>query len=233
MKSVAIISQKGGSGKSTLAFHLAVASSQERDTAVIDLDPQASAASWADHREAGTPPVLSAHSSRLPFVMKEVEQAEGPQESLVILDTAPHADRVALDAAKAADLVLIPARTTIFDIEPCLRTCELIATTKTPQFVVLNGVAAVGGSEADDAARVIEAQGFAVAPVHLVNRVAYARSLMVGQVAQEFRPNDKAAKEVAALHTFVCTHLYASRKETRTDGRKVKLRRGASQEEAR
>ena len=118
MKTVAIISQKGGSGKSTLALHLAVASSRERDTAVIDLDPQASAASWADRREAGTPPVLSAHSSRLPFVMKEVEQAEGPQGSLVILDTAPHADRVALDAAKAADLVLIPARATIFDIEP-------------------------------------------------------------------------------------------------------------------
>ena len=39
MKTVAIISQKGGSGKSTLALHLAVASSQERDTAVIDLDP--------------------------------------------------------------------------------------------------------------------------------------------------------------------------------------------------
>ena len=76
-------------------------------------------------------------------------------------------------------------------------------------------------------ARAIEAQGFAVAPVRLVNRVAYARSLMVGQVAQEFRPNDKAAKEAAALHTFVCTHLYASRKETRTDGRKAKLRRGA------
>ena len=131
MKTVAIISQKGGSGKSTLALHLAVASSRERDTAVIDLDPQASAASWADRREAGTPPVLSAHSSRLLFAMKEVEQAEGPQGSLVILDTAPHADRVALDAAKAADLVLIPARTTIFDIEPCLRTCELIATTKT------------------------------------------------------------------------------------------------------
>ena len=226
MKTVAIISQKGGSGKSTLALHLAVASSQERDTAVIDLDPQASAASWADRREAGTPPVLSAHSSRLPFVMKEVEQAEGPQGSLVILDTAPHADRGALDAAKAADLVLIPARTTIFDIEPCLRTCELIATTPTPQFVVLNGVAAVG-SEADDAARAIEAQGFAVAPVRLVNRVAYARSLMVGQVAQEFRPNDKAAKEAAALHTFVCTHLYTSRKEIGTDGRKAKLRRGA------
>ena len=120
MKTVAIISQKGGSGKSTLALHLAVASSRERDTAVIDLDPQASAASWADRREAGTPPVLSAHSSRLPFVMKKVEQAEGPQGSLVILDTAPHADRVALDAAKAADLVLIPARATIFDIEPCL-----------------------------------------------------------------------------------------------------------------
>ena len=181
MKTVAIISQKGGSGKSTLALHLAVASSQERDTAVIDLDPQASAASWADRREAGTPPVLSAHSSRLPFVMKEVEQAEGPQGSLVILDTAPHADRVALDAAKAADLVLIPART-------------------------------------------IEAQGLAVAPVRLVNRVAYARSLMVGQVAQEFSPERQGREgDRCPAHLRVYTPVRFSKGDT-TDGRKAKLR---------
>ena len=45
MKTIAIISQKGGAGKTTLALHLATSSALKgRNTAIIDLDPQASAA---------------------------------------------------------------------------------------------------------------------------------------------------------------------------------------------
>ena len=47
MKTIAILSQKGGAGKTTLAVHLAVAAERDgKTTALIDLDPQASAASW-------------------------------------------------------------------------------------------------------------------------------------------------------------------------------------------
>ena len=64
MNTIAIISQKGGAGKTTVALHLAVSSTRAgRNTAIIDLDPQASA-SWGDRREAalpvGTPPAPSA-----------------------------------------------------------------------------------------------------------------------------------------------------------------------------
>ena len=66
MNTIAIISQKGGAGKTTIALHLAVSSTRAgRNTAIIDLDPQASAASWGDRREAALPVVLSAHASRL------------------------------------------------------------------------------------------------------------------------------------------------------------------------
>jgi len=56
MKTVAILSQKGGTGKTTLALHLAVAA-ERRDisVAVIDLDPQASAAEWKDSRADESP----------------------------------------------------------------------------------------------------------------------------------------------------------------------------------
>ena len=60
MKTVAIISQKGGAGKTTVAIHLAVAAEQHGlRAAVFDLDPQASATSWADRRKT-----LSLPSSR-------------------------------------------------------------------------------------------------------------------------------------------------------------------------
>lgn len=61
MKTVAIISQKGGVGKTTLAVHLAVAAERrEMKTAIFDLDPQASAASWADKRQSPSPSVVAA-----------------------------------------------------------------------------------------------------------------------------------------------------------------------------
>ena len=88
MNTIAIISQKGGAGKTTVALHLAVSSTRAgRNTAIIDLDPQASAASWRDRREAALPVVLSAHASRLTPEIARVRQTEG---DMLYLDTAPH-----------------------------------------------------------------------------------------------------------------------------------------------
>ena len=53
MKTVAILSQKGGTGKTTIATNLCVAAEREgHTTALIDLDPQASATRWGDYRDS-------------------------------------------------------------------------------------------------------------------------------------------------------------------------------------
>ena len=105
MKTIAIISQKGGAGKTTLAIHLAVAATlAQMNTVVIDLDPQASAAKWADRRKAEVPVVISAHASRLHHVLDNARSTGG---ELAFIDTAPHSDKAALDAARAADVVLV------------------------------------------------------------------------------------------------------------------------------
>ena len=204
MHVVSVISQKGGSGKTTLALHLAVASSlAKRDTAVIDLDPQASAAKWSDRRSAELPVVLSAHASRLTHEMTRVRDSGG---EVLLLDTAPHSDSTALEAARVSDLILIPCRPAILDMEAITNTLALVQTTNRPVFVVMNAVAPQG-REAEEASEAIAALNVAVCPVQLVNRIAYSRSLITGLTAQEFEPTGKAATETHHLHEFMCAHL--------------------------
>ena len=207
MKTVAILSQKGGAGKTTIALHLAVASSiAGRNTALIDLDPQASAAKWSDRRKTELPVVLSAHASRLQQEMKRVGDTNG---EVLVIDTAPHSDSAALEVAKIADLVLIPCRPAILDMEAISNTLDLVRATKSKVFVVLNAVSSQG-NDADEAAEAIAALDVPICPVRLVNRVAYSRSLITGQTASEYEPEGKAAQEVEQLHMFMCAQLNLS-----------------------
>src|SRR5512147_415911 len=106
MRTIAIISQKGGAGKTTLAVHLAGYAEQSGlMTAVIDLDPQATAAKWGDRREEMSPEVISAQAVRLPQLLTAARDGGA---NLTIIDTAPNSDSTALAAAKTADLILEP-----------------------------------------------------------------------------------------------------------------------------
>ena len=204
MKTIAIVSQKGGSGKTTLALHLAVASASEGlNTAVIDLDPQASSANWSDRRNKELPVVLSAHASRLRREIQRVEEIGG---EMLYVDTAPHSDSAALEAARTADLVLIPCRPAILDLEAITNTLAFLRTTGTPVLVVLNAIAATG-QDAHEAEAALSAHQVETCPVRLGRRIAFARALVAGQAAQEFQPASKAAREIQLLHSFVLARL--------------------------
>jgi chromosome partitioning protein len=87
MKIIAIISQKGGAGKTTLAVHLAAAAAKAgHKSAVIDLDPQGTAASWGDRRVAEEPEVISGQAVRLPALL---DAARENGAGFLVLDTAP------------------------------------------------------------------------------------------------------------------------------------------------
>ena len=219
METVAVVSQKGGAGKTTLVLHLAVAwAAAGQNTAVIDLDPQASATKWADRRKVEMPVVLSAHASRLQHEMQRVRETGG---NTLVLDTAPHLDSAALAAAKAANLVLVPCRSAILDLEAVSNTLDLVRTVGKPTLVVMNAVGPQG-SEAAEASEAIEALGVMVCPVRLVNRVAFARALISGQVAQEFQPRGKAAKEIEQLHACICAYMNACTNGENRHGEQVR-----------
>ena len=212
MQVIAFENQKGGVGKTTLALHLATAFAVAgRNTLVIDLDPQASAAEWKDARAADTPPVMAVPAARL---VKVIEETKKIGTEVLILDTAPHSEGTALAAARSADLILVPCQPSIMDLRALRKTAELLQHVKKPTYVVLNGVASQG-TVADEAAKaIIEEYNLPVAPIRLGNRVAFNRCLIAGQTAQEFEPGGKAAEELMELYKWTSKLVgLSSRKE--------------------
>lgn len=203
MKTISIISQKGGAGKTTLALNLAGAAEiLGHRTVVIDLDPQASAKGWHDHRKQEAPVVISAHASRLEDVLAT---AKSHGADLCIIDTAPHSETVALAAAKAADLVLIPCRPAILDLRAISSSVDLVQIAKRPALIVLNSVPP-RGALAEQAEEAIRAYGIDVAKARITQRAAFVHSLTAGQTAIEYEPDGVAAQEIKALCLQACQH---------------------------
>lgn len=126
MKTLAVVAQKGGTGKTTLALSLAVAAgARGQNVLVIDLDPQASACRWGDRRVLDAPAVVDAQPARLSAALDKAAQAG---IDLVIVDTPARVEQAAAEAAKAADLVLIPCKPSILDLETLRTTAELVLT---------------------------------------------------------------------------------------------------------
>lgn len=205
MQTVAILSQKGGSGKTTLALHLAVAAERAGQlAAVIDLDPQASAAGWKDSRQSETPAVVSVPSTRLP---QALQAARTGGADLALIDSAPHAGDVALAAAEAADFILIPCRPGILDLRAIRPTARIAKLAGKPTFVVLNAMPNRAPNVLADARAAVAVHGLEVAPVNLQQRAAYAHALTAGQTAQEYEPSGKAAEDIAALYEWMREHI--------------------------
>lgn len=201
MDVIAVIAQKGGTGKTTVVLSLAVEAERRGVTvAVIDLDPQATATNWGDRREAETPVIVSAQPARLRHVLKAA-QDQGAQ--LVLIDTPARSEQAALEAAKAAQLVLVPCRPAIYDLETVATTAELVGYAGgRPVAVILNGVPP-RGTKGEQAADVIRSLTLLVCPASFGYRAAFNDAGALGLTAAEYEPEGKAAREIEQVYEFM------------------------------
>jgi len=232
MQIISLIAQKGGTGKTTLSLSLAVAAHKAgKSVVIIDLDPQASAANWADRREEGAPVAVSAQVSRLQNV---IETAAENGVDFVVIDTPPKSESASLAAAKAADLILVPCRPQIYDLETIPATKEIISLAgDKPAIVVMNAVPPQGKRH-EEAKQVIESLGLPVASKAFIQRAAFGDAPNEGLTALEYEPDGKAAQEIKALYRMVSKMLEGTDTEKKTkkqrevkNGKKKSSRRAA------
>ena len=204
MKTISIISQKGGAGKTTLAIHLAgAATSAGLSALILDADPQATASQWFHWRGGADPEVVDCASPTL--LPRKVQQAADLGADLVIIDTPPHADIMAREACKAADLILIPCRPQAFDLSAVETTAELVKAAGKPAFVLFMGGPQRAPTTYRDARELIEGsegvEGMAVpvAPVVLTMRAIYHHSRAQGKTAMEAEPDGRSREALLVL----------------------------------
>jgi chromosome partitioning protein len=213
MKTLAVMSQKGGSGKSTIALHLAAeAAVRGQKVLLLDLDPQGNLVGWAQRRGDELPPDVDAiHVAKL---KAELAMAKSEGINLVVLDTAPNADRPSVQAAEAADLILVPCRPAQFDLDAIRATLATVRLSRRPHRVVLNA-APIRSRVVDEAVAVIKREGGQVSPVIIRQRVAFQHCLTDGRTAAEFEPGGAAAHEMTDLYDDMmkCLHDEASSRD--------------------
>ncbi len=204
MKKLAILSRKGGTGKTTLAIHLAVEAERSGHTVIlIDLDPQASAAKWKDHRKDDTPFVVATPVSRLAETLNRAKESGA---TLAVIDTAPHTETAALDAATAAEMVLIPCKPALVDLEAIPSTVNVIRIANVPARIVFNAVPS-RGNRVDQAREAVKVFDIPCAPCNIGDRVAFLDSYNAGLTAQELEPRGKASREIQDLYTYISNEM--------------------------
>ena len=225
MKTIALIAQKGGTGKTTVAVALAVAAHRAGlFTAVIDLDPQASACNWRDRRvrirpKDSEPGVSDAQAARLP---QALDRARAAGADLILIDTPARSEQAALAAAEQADLVIIPCRPQALDLETVPNSLKILKLAgNTLACAVLNAVPSRGDRQ-DQAAAALRSEGLNVLPAMLGARAAYGDAMAIGQSAQEYEPSGRAAAELGELWAEIArvSGLTRTRKVSKVQRRK-------------
>ena len=115
MPVIAVVNQKGGVGKTTLATNLAAAFARSSRVMLLDADAQGSSQDWAASQRLQPLGLEVQHAGDAGRLLQEVRRLAS-EYNWVIIDGPAGTSRVSAEAVRAADLVLIPAKPSPYDV---------------------------------------------------------------------------------------------------------------------
>jgi chromosome partitioning protein len=190
---VTVANRKGGVGKTTASVFLAhaLAAATGQACALVDADPQASAATWARRAaEAGQPlaVAVAAHpTARL--------GARLPTTPNVVIDTPPGEADIVAAAIEVADLVLVPTSPSAMDLSVVETTVAAATRRGKPAAVLLTctrRTRSVGAAE-----EALRAAGVRLLRTHIALREALAMAF--GRPVRDLHGYDLATAELLGL----------------------------------
>ena len=181
---------------------------------------------WHKAREDPLPHVQPTHSAALDQFASE---AERQGVDFLFIDTAPQSDKPAINAAEAADIILIICKPSVMDLRAIQNTIRLtkLADLK-PGAKVLTVLTQIEpfGKLHEEATKTLKRLGVDVLPQGLGRRVAYHHGLINGQTALEYEPGGKGAQEVRDLYAKILSScLHAIKPSRRRGGRPMRAKR--------
>ena len=203
MNIISFVTQKGGSGKTTLATCCAVAAEEVgRRTLIVDMDPQGTAESWYQDREADTPKLVRITSAQLESA---IATAKANGFDTVFIDTPGKDEPSTAAAIRISDVCIVPCRPTPADMKATPPTIATITRLGRPVAFVLTQTPP-RGYRIREAEKGLSVLGM-VAPAHTVLRNAYQDAQGAGLGVTEYEPEGKAAHEIRALWRWITKKL--------------------------
>lgn len=200
MKVIAVLNQKGGSGKTTIATHLARALQKlGYSVLLIDSDPQGSARDWAAVNFENTVSVIGIDRPTIDRDIKSIAK-----KNFIIIDGAPQAADLAISAAKAADIILIPVQPSPYDIWATSDLVDLVKqridlTDGKLQAAFIVSRAIKGTKMSLEISEALLGYELPVLDTKITQRVIYPTSAASGTTVLDMEPHSEASKEIQLL----------------------------------
>lgn len=205
MQVVAVVAQKGGVGKTTLTQSLAVeALRQGLPAAVIDTDPQHSAAEWGDARAAlgfDAPTVMRHGSVRLAVMLDELRERGA---RIVVIDTPPHSAPAINAALEVAGSAVMVTRPNPMDLRALEGTWRIVQALGKPAAAVFTQTPPGTRARALSLAQAyLDRLGVSHCPTPLTNTLSFPYAQAEALSVQEREPTSKARAEIAEVWSFL------------------------------